>query len=45
MTQKSLPNETVRALQELGFVLKAIFLRLEKQGFSMCEGKIVHLQT
>lgn len=36
-----LSDETLRALEQLGLVLKAVYLRLRKEGYQLKDGKII----
>ena len=41
-TGTDLSEETLVAMEELGTVLKSIFLRMQKEGYQMVDGVIVH---
>ncbi len=45
-TKKEAPKlseETLDAMEELGTVLKTIYLRLKNEGFEMVDGKLVNV--
>lgn len=41
----SVAPETIKALQELALVLKAIFLRLKEEGYQMIDGVLIAPNT
>ncbi len=41
--EPKLSKETLDAMEELGMVLKTIYLRLKKEGYEMVDGKLVNL--
>lgn len=35
------PEERLRALEELGLLLKSIYLRVQKDGYRLVDGKLI----
>lgn len=41
MSQKELTDRSIQALRELGLVLKTVYLRLEREGYKLVDGKLI----